>query len=72
MLQAAMAEAGVAADATWVIGDTAFDIGMAQAAGARSIGVDWGYHEPEELIAAGADRVISSAIELISVLEETS
>lgn len=72
MLQAAMSEAGVGPEGTWMIGDTAFDIGMARAAGVRAIGVDWGYHEPEELVAAGAERVISSALELMSVLEERS
>ena len=72
MLQAAMSEARVGPEGTWVIGDTAFDIGMARAAGVRAIGVDWGYHEPEELVAAGAERVISSALELMSVLEERS
>ena len=72
MLEAAIAEAGSSAAATWMIGDTVYDIEMARAVGARAIGVDWGYHEPEELLAAGAERVISSALELMSVLEERS
>jgi phosphoglycolate phosphatase-like HAD superfamily hydrolase len=35
------------------IGDTTFDMQMAQAAGFRSIGVSWGYHQAEQLLAAG-------------------
>ena len=30
---------------------------MGVAAGARSLGVDWGYHELDDLIAAGAYHV---------------
>jgi phosphoglycolate phosphatase len=44
MLQQAMAEAGCAAAQTAMIGDTSFDMQMAQAAGVHGIGVTWGYH----------------------------
>jgi phosphoglycolate phosphatase len=57
MLEAALAEAGVSAAAAVMIGDTGYDIAMAQAAGVRAIGVDWGYHSAEELHAAGAQAV---------------
>jgi phosphoglycolate phosphatase len=40
------------------IGDTTFDMEMAQAAQLRSIGVGWGYHQAERLMAAGAHRVV--------------
>lgn len=50
----AIAEAGVEPDETIVIGDTVFDVLMARAAGARALGVSWGYHEPHELEQAGA------------------
>jgi phosphoglycolate phosphatase len=30
---------------------------MAKAAGVTAVGVAWGYHQPQELIAAGADFV---------------
>ena len=43
---------------TVVIGDTTYDIEMARAAGARAIGVTWGYHPVAELHAAGAHEVI--------------
>jgi phosphoglycolate phosphatase len=57
MLMAAMAEAGAAPDTTVMIGDTSFDIDMGLAAGTRTIGVGWGYHHPDLLVAAGADAV---------------
>jgi phosphoglycolate phosphatase len=40
-----------------MIGDTVYDIEMGRAAGARAIGVAWGYHDPAELLAAGAEAV---------------
>lgn len=68
MLEAAMAEAGALPSETAMIGDTAFDIEMARAAGCRAIGVAWGYHAPEELIAAGAEGVAATAAELEDML----
>ena len=64
MLHAALSDAGAHADNAVMIGDTTFDIDMARAAGVRAIGVDWGYHTPAELHAAGAAVVVSSAAEL--------
>ncbi|WP_163848918.1 HAD-IA family hydrolase [Pseudooceanicola aestuarii] len=49
MLLSAMAETGVTAAKTVMIGDTTYDRDMAQAAGAGFIGVGWGYHAPEEI-----------------------
>src|SRR3546814_10574224 len=49
MLNAAMAEAGATPQATLMIGDTSFDMAMGCAAGARSVGVTWGYHDAHEL-----------------------
>ena len=43
-----------------MIGDTSFDMTMGVAAGARAIGVDWGYHAPDELRAAGAETVVGT------------
>jgi phosphoglycolate phosphatase len=37
---------------------------MAGAAGVRGLGVGWGYHLPEELIAAGAASVAMDSAEL--------
>ena len=64
MLEAAMAEAGAAPAATVMIGDTTYDIEMARTAGVRALGVGWGYHAPDELIAAGAEAVANTAAEL--------
>ena len=57
MIEAALAEAGAAAERSIMIGDTSYDMAMAKAAGVTAIGVAWGYHEAAELRAAGADYV---------------
>lgn len=54
----AMADAGAAPETTVMIGDTSFDMEMAVNARVRGIGVPWGYHSREELIAAGASAVV--------------
>ncbi|MEM6486872.1 MAG: HAD-IA family hydrolase [Pseudomonadota bacterium] len=53
-----LAATGVAAHRAVMIGDTSFDIEMARAAGAGAVGVRWGYHPAEALVAAGAHSVI--------------
>jgi phosphoglycolate phosphatase len=64
MLEAAIAEAGAAPETSVMIGDTSYDMAMARAAGARALGVAWGYHPADELIAAGAHAVALHAAEL--------
>jgi phosphoglycolate phosphatase len=66
----AMAEAGAVPENTIVIGDTTFDILLAKNAGAGAIGVNWGYHSPHELEAAGAARLVGSFADIPHVLEE--
>jgi phosphoglycolate phosphatase len=68
MVHEAMAEAGATPDTTVMIGDTSFDIAMGVAAGAKSLGVDWGYHEADELVSAGAYHVASHPAELIRIM----
>lgn len=68
MLDAALAEACALPQDSVMIGDTTYDITMAVAAGVRAIGVAWGYHHADELIAAGADTVALSADELRDIL----
>jgi phosphoglycolate phosphatase len=58
MVLAAMAATRATANETVMVGDTTFDIEMAHAAGARAIGVTWGYHRPEALKRVGADAMI--------------
>jgi len=68
MMHKAMSATGVNTDDTIMIGDTTFDIEMAKNAGVRSIGVTWGYHQPQELLDAGAACVVTTADELASAL----
>ena len=66
MIEAAMAEAGVDRANTVMVGDTSFDMDMAQAAGVVGIGVDWGYHSVDVL--GSAKQIISGFDELPQVL----
>jgi len=68
MARAAMAEAGATPETTVMIGDTGYDMAMVRAAGAHALGVSWGYHAPDALIAAGAERVIDHADDLPAAL----
>jgi len=58
MARECMAELGVPAERTWVVGDAVMDMEMARAAGARGIGVSFGAASPEALLDAGAERVV--------------
>jgi phosphoglycolate phosphatase len=64
MAELAMVEAGAAPETTVVIGDTSFDMQMAVAARAHPLGVDWGYHDAAELVAAGAAAVVARPVDL--------
>ncbi|MEM9845841.1 MAG: HAD-IA family hydrolase [Pseudomonadota bacterium] len=66
MVQACLAETGVAAEHAVVVGDTSFDMDMAKAAGVPGIGVSWGYHPASALKAA--DQVIDDYNELSHAL----
>ncbi|MEO5810080.1 MAG: HAD-IA family hydrolase [Sphingomicrobium sp.] len=57
MALAAMAAVGAEPAHTIFIGDTGWDMGCARAAGCGAIGAAWGYHDEDELLAAGADAV---------------
>ncbi|MCK8483262.1 HAD-IA family hydrolase [Aliiroseovarius sp. S2029] len=70
MLQAALAETGAEAAQAVMIGDTSFDMEMGRAAGFRTIGVTWGYHPRDSLIAAGADLLIDSFADVIPALDD--
>jgi phosphoglycolate phosphatase len=65
MLQEAMRETGSSAAETLMVGDTTFDMEMARAAGARAIGVAWGYHGREQLEAAGAELILQDFDQLL-------
>ncbi|SEQ42607.1 phosphoglycolate phosphatase [Devosia sp. YR412] len=68
MLETAMRETGATPEQTVMIGDTTFDIEMGVAAKTRTIGVTWGYHEPRELIAVGADTMIDRYDQLVPAI----
>ena len=64
MIETALQDAGVARENAVMIGDTSFDMLMARAAGVAALGVGWGYHTPDELVAAGARSVAMDSAEL--------
>ena len=64
-----MAETGVEAASTLMIGDTTYDIEMARNAGVTAIGVAWGYHEPERLQLAGADMSVATSDALLAAID---
>ena len=67
MIHQAMADAGAVPETTLMIGDTAFDIGMAIAAGTSAIGVAWGYHDRHELFAEGAHHVAEEPRDIVTI-----
>ena len=59
---------GIDASHTLVVGDMAVDILMGARAGARTCGVTWGNGSRRDLEEAGADHIIDSIEELLSLL----
>jgi phosphoglycolate phosphatase len=68
MILQAMAEVGSEPAHTVMVGDTTYDMEMAVNAGVRGLGVSWGYHAPERLLQAGAERVVQSSAELLRAI----
>jgi phosphoglycolate phosphatase len=69
MLIQALQATGVTPENAIFVGDTTYDMEMAQAARIQSIGVGWGYHGAAQLSAAGAHRVAASVEELKGYLQ---
>ncbi len=69
MVERAVSECGVAHSAAVMVGDSTFDMEMAQNAGIPAIGVSWGYHSVAELRAAGAAVIIDRPAELPAALQ---
>jgi phosphoglycolate phosphatase len=65
MIEAAMAQAGASPATTMMIGDTSYDMAMARAAETQAIGVAWGYHGREELLAAGAHHIAVQPLDIL-------
>lgn len=70
MVLQAMEATGVEPIDTVLIGDTSFDMVMARAAGARALGVTWGYHARDMLVQSGAERLVDDAGDLLPVMDE--
>lgn len=70
MILQAMAETGVEAARTVVVGDTSYDMEMARAAGAHAVGVSWGYHPVVRLEGAGAHTIINDFFALEPAIAE--
>ena len=68
MLQT-LKETGVQKENAVMVGDTTFDILMARSAGTAAIGVSWGVHKIDELLEAGAERVVEEIGVLPEVIE---
>jgi phosphoglycolate phosphatase len=68
MIERALAETGTEPHEAVIIGDTTFDIGAGVNAGVRAIGVDWGHHDRDALLAAGAAEVVVTAGALREIL----
>jgi len=68
MLEAALFEAGALPQSAVMIGDTAYDMLLGANAGVRALGVDWGYHTPDELTEAGAEAVARDPNHLLELL----
>lgn len=69
MVLQACAATGTAPDRAIMIGDSTFDMAMGRAAGARAIGVAWGFQPAEALITAGAEAIAHDFAELDRLIE---
>ncbi len=68
MLHDILDELGMDAQASLVIGDTEYDMQMAKNAGAAALGVSYGVHETERLLAHGAESCIDEFEQLMQWL----
>ncbi|QAY77344.1 HAD-IA family hydrolase [Sphingosinicella sp. BN140058] len=69
MIETALADAGADPARSMMIGDTSYDMIMAKQAGVVAVGVSWGYHPPEELLAAGADIIVHAPREIAALMK---
>ncbi|WP_417581953.1 HAD-IA family hydrolase [Pelagibacterium sp.] len=70
MILRACAETGIDPASTVMIGDTTFDMELGRSAGARTIGVTWGYHARLALEESGADIIIEDYTDLDDAIEK--
>ncbi len=69
MLYRALSDASIEAASAVMIGDTSYDMIMAGKAGIRGLGVTWGYHAHDELIAAGAAALVHAPRDIPDALD---
>ncbi len=63
-------QTGINPAQTVVIGDAKYDMQMAKAAGAKAIGVSWGYGGVDELNKTGADAIAQTVGEIPGLIEQ--
>lgn len=68
MVEQCLRDTGVEAGDAIMIGDTTFDLEMGRAAGVRTVGVDWGYHDTDTL-RPFADVIVDEFAQLSAALE---
>jgi phosphoglycolate phosphatase len=59
---------GVPPKACLFVGDTPVDVATARAAGMVPVAVSWGFRDREELLRAGAVRLLETPADLLSLL----
>ncbi|MBD8688916.1 MULTISPECIES: HAD-IA family hydrolase [unclassified Rhizobium] len=64
MVTECCSQTGIVPADTIVIGDAIYDMQMAKAAGAKAVGVAWGYASVADLWKAGADAIVEHASEI--------
>jgi phosphoglycolate phosphatase len=68
MVEQAIADAGASPQTSIVVGDTSFDMAMAANSGAVGLGAGWGYHDPQDLIEAGAIAVAEAPLDVLTLI----
>lgn len=69
MLLELMEELGVTPDETLMVGDTEYDLQMARSAGVAAVGVAYGVHAPQRLLACSPLACVGDIAELTAWLE---
>jgi len=70
MLNQILAQTGVPATATVMIGDTDYDLNMARSAGVDALAVTYGAHPLERLQASGPTHQVDSFVEFMQWIKE--
>jgi phosphoglycolate phosphatase len=65
----AMSHFAVAADATWMVGDSVTDVATARATGVKILAVSYGYNHGRDIREAGPDDVVDSLLQICTILD---